>query len=132
MSGVSRDPSELDLSAAWFRRAQGDFKTFIAAFGARMEGAIPGRVTLERKRDGFFSTQSHVVRVLIETEANIYSLALIQNRLVAFRTKSVRGVTLKTEEIPVPDWLQALDADIRRLAEHAGSAQSVLHDFLMS
>ena len=129
---MSRDPSELDLSAAWFRRAQGDFKAFIAAFGARMEGALPGRVTLERKRDGFFSTQSHVVRVLIETEANIYSLSLVQNRLIAFRTKAVRGVTLKSEEIPVPDWLQALDAEIRKLAEHAGFAQTVLHDFLMS
>jgi hypothetical protein len=129
---VSRDPSELDLSAAWFRRAQGDFKAFIAAFGARLEGAIPGRVTVERKRAGLFSTRSEVVGVAISTEATLYSLALVRDRLVASRSKAVRGVTLKSEEMPVPEWLQSLDADIRKLAEHAGSAQSVLHEFLIS
>ncbi len=129
---MSGDPSEFDLSAAWLRRAQGDFQAFIAAFGARMDGALPGRVTLERKRNGFFSTQSHVARVMIETEANIFTLSLVQNRLVAMRTKSVRGVVLKSEEMTVPAWLAALDAEIKALAEHAGSAQTVLHDFLMS
>jgi hypothetical protein len=32
----------------------------------------------------------------------------------------------------VPEWLAALNADVQLLAERAGAAHGVLHDFLMS
>jgi hypothetical protein len=129
---LSDGPSDFDMSAAWLRKAQGDLKAFMAAFAARMSDAIPGRVTVDRRRDGLFSSTSHVIQVTIDAEGNVYSLALDKAHLTARRTKAVRGVTLKSEELPVPEWLAALHRDIQRLAEHAGSAQSVLHDFLMS
>jgi hypothetical protein len=31
-----------------------------------MAGAIPGHVTVERRRDGLFSTTSHVIKVAID------------------------------------------------------------------
>jgi hypothetical protein len=34
--------------------------------------------------------------------------------------------------MPVPEWLKALHRDIHALAEHAGSARDVIHEFLMS
>ncbi|MGH7109469.1 MAG: hypothetical protein ACREFK_03480, partial [Stellaceae bacterium] len=82
--------------------------------------------------DGLFSRTSHVVKVTIASETNTYVLSLDDGRLSAARAKSVRGVTLKSEMMDFPEWLSALNADLQRLAEHAGNAQSVLHDFLMS
>jgi hypothetical protein len=126
------EPGELDIATAWMRRAQGDLKAFIGAFAARMEGALPGRVTVDRKRDGLFSTKSHVAKVTLDTGSHLYILELANNRLAATRSQTIRGVRLKSEEMGVPEWLEALNADIRSLADHAGSAHDVLHDFLTS
>ena len=124
--------SGFDLSSAWYRRAQGDLRAFLEAFATRMERAIPGHVTVERKHDGLFSKTNHVAKIAIDTGPNVYVVALENKRLTALRSKAVRGVTLKSEPLDFPDWLAALRADIERLAERDGAARDVLHDFLMS
>jgi len=129
---VTSGPGEFDLSAAWYRKAQGDLRAFLEGFAVRMEGAIPGHVTVERRRDGLFSKTSHVTKVAIDVGPTVYLLCLENNHLAALRAKSVRGVTLKSEPMDVPQWLSALNADIQRLAERADAAHGVLHDFLMS
>jgi hypothetical protein len=129
---VSGEPNEFDLSAAWIRRAQGDLRAFMEGFAARLAGAIPDRVSIERKRDGLFSKTSHVVKVAVQMEANHYSLVFDAGHVAASRVKVVRGVALKSETMPVPEWLKALHRDIHALAEHAGSARDVIHEFLMS
>lgn len=120
------------MNAAWFRKAQGDLKAFMEAFAVRLEGAIPSRVAVERQKDGLFSKVSHAATITIEAHDHIYVLALQKGRLAAHRSKVVHGVTLSTEHMEVPAWLSALHGDIQVLAEHAGAAQNVLHDFLMS
>jgi hypothetical protein len=125
-------PSEFDLSAAWLRKAQGDLKPFMEAFAARMQGAVPERVSVERKRDGFFAKTSHTVKVTVEGEQAVYILALDRMRLTARRAKVVRGVTLRSDEMAVPDWLAALNGEMQSLAERGVSARNVIHDFLMS
>lgn len=98
----------------------------------RLEGAVPGRVRVERRKDGLFSRASHVTRINVEAQQHLYTLALHAGRLTAQRAKVVRGVTLTTEQMDIPNWLTALRGDIQSMAELAGSAQDVLHDFLMS
>jgi hypothetical protein len=129
---LTSGPGDFDLSAAWYRKAQGDLRAFLEGFATRMTGAIPGHVTVERKRDGLFSTTSHVVKVAIDAGPSVYVLHLENNHLSAVRAKSVRGVTLKSEPMDMPEWLAALNADIQRLAERVGAAHGVLHEFLMS
>lgn len=131
-TGLSGLPNDFDLSAAWFRRAQSDLKAFMEAFAVRLEGAVPARVRVERQKDSLFSKTRHVTKINVEAQNHIYALTLQGGRLSAERSKVVRGVSLMTEHMDVPQWLDALREDIQALAEHAGSAQDVLHDFLMS
>jgi hypothetical protein len=130
--GVSGEPGDFDMSAAWIRRSQGDLKAFMEGFAARLEGAVPGRVSVERKRDGLFAKTSHVVKVAVQMESMLYNLALAGSEVSASRTKVVRGVALKSEHMAVPEWLKALHRDIQALAEHAGAARNVIYDFLLS
>ena len=123
---------EFDLGMAWYRKTQGDLRAFLEAFAVRMDGAVPGRVKIERRRDGLLSRTSHVVKVTIAGETNAYVLSLEGGHLSAARAKSVRGVTLNSQTMDFPEWLSALNADLQRLAERAGDAQTALHDFLMS
>jgi hypothetical protein len=129
---VSSGPGEFDLAAAWYRKAQGDLRAFLEGFAIRLEGAVPGHVTVERKRDGLFSKTSHVAQVTIDTGPNLYTLRRENNHLEAVRAKLVRGVTLKSEALDLPEWLAALTVDLKQLAEQTGAAHDVLQDFLMS
>ncbi|MDQ0472399.1 hypothetical protein [Labrys wisconsinensis] len=129
---MSDGPSEFDLSAAWIRRAQGDLKAFLEAFAVRMESALPDHVVVERRRDGFFSSTRHVTGVTVRTDGDVFILGMAGARLVARRQKLVRGVAVKTEVLGMPEWLVALDREVKLLAEQAGAAQSALHGLLMS
>lgn len=123
---------DFDLSAAWYRKAQGDLRAFMAAFAARMAGAIPDRVTVETKRDHFLSPERHVVKVSVDAEPNVYVLTHDKDRLSVARAKSVRGVILKSEAMALSQWLAALDEDVRRLGDQTVTAGEILYDFLTS
>lgn len=129
---MSGEPGDFDLQTAWLRRAKGDMRAFAEALAVRLEAALPGVVEIERRRDGLFARTSHVSRIVVRQDGALLSLDLEHGRLRASRAKVVRGVTLSTETIDVPAWLEAVLVGTRRQGEQAGAAHAVLHDFLMS
>jgi hypothetical protein len=129
---MTAEPGDFDMGAAWLRRSQGDLKAFMSGLAARLDGALPGRVTVDRQRNGWFSSESHVTRIVVTLERGLFTLADERGHLVAKRAKIVRGITIGTETMPVPAWLTMLNEDIHALGEEAGAAHAVLHDFLMS
>ncbi len=127
---MSSQPDDFDLEAAWLRRAQGDLKAFMEALAVRLEGALPQHVTVERVRDGLLSKTSHVARIAVRTESATYSLSFIKGVIAATKAKVVRGVVISTAAIPVPAWLAEIRTAASNMAEQAGGAADVLHDFL--
>jgi hypothetical protein len=130
MSGSGLD--EFDLHAAWVRRAQDDTGAFMEALAARLDAALPGRVTITRKKDGLFAKASHVAALAINTGNTLYTLERDATGLHAGRQKSTRGVVLKRDVIPVPAWLDALSAELKALSAEIEGAHEVLRNFLMS
>lgn len=127
---MSIQPDDFDLDAAWIRRAQGDIKAFMEALAVRLYAALPGRVEVERRKDGLFSKASHVARVTIRCDKAVYSLAAGPGGTQASRAKLVRGITLSTTDIPISDWIGEVRAEVKALAGDLGAASEDLHDFL--
>ena len=125
-------PAEFDTGAAEIRRGHGDMRAFMEGLAARLEGALPGAVVVDRERDGLFSRTSHAASVTVTLERWVYAVALVHGHAKCRRAKTVRGVTLSSEEMTLPAWLAALSADLRTLGDQAGAAHDALHDFLMS
>ena len=125
-------PAEFDTGAAEVRRVHGDMRVFMEGLATRLEGALPALSVVERQRDGLFSRQSHVCRITVNLERFVYAVALANGQVKCRRAKTVRGVTLSSEDMALPAWLDALNADLRLLGEQAGAAHDALHDFLMS
>ena len=129
---MGSDSSGFDLAAAWSRRAGTDLRAFAEALAARLEPALPGRVLVERRRDGFFSSTSHVARIAIRFEDAVLTLVQDHGQLSATRAKVVRGVTIGSQDLAVPAWLDEVVSRTRALGAGSGEAHAVLHDFLMS
>ena len=121
-----------DLGAAWLRRAQRDLGAFTEALAIRLEAAMPGAVTVERCRDGLFSRKTHVAAIAVRIPTGVLSLKAGHGRLHATRAKVVRGVSIGSEEITVPAWLDEVMRSTRALGREAGAAHEALHTFLMS
>lgn len=121
---------DFDLDAAWIRRAQGDLRSFMEAFGARMQGALADRTTVERKRDGLLSKTSHVREVSFRGETALYKLAFEKGQLRATRAKLVRGVVISTAELALPEWLAEVRREVQTLAGSLGGASDTLAGFL--
>jgi hypothetical protein len=127
---LSGGPSDFDLDAAWLRRWGGDLRAFMEALAVRMEGALPGRVEVERRRDGLFSKTSHVRRIAVRGETAIHELVLNNGALTATRRKLVRGVVISSADQSLPDWLREVGEEVSGLARDAAAADAALHDFL--
>ena len=119
-----------DLDAAGIRRALTDIRAFMEALAVRLQGALPDRVTVERRRDGLLSRTSHVHQIAFRGDGGEYRLCLEKGALKATRAKSVRGVVISTSEEPTIQWLGEVRAEVAALAGAMGSASDVLHDFL--
>lgn len=127
---MSLNPDDFDLDAAVLRRAQGDVRAFMAALAVRLEGALPGRVKVERRRDGLLSKTSHVAKIAFHGDKAVYELASGRGGVAATRAKLVRGVVISSSTIDPAQWLAEVRQEVAALADQAGSASDALHDFL--
>lgn len=119
-----------DLDAAWIRRAQDDLKGFMEAFAARIQEALPGRTTVDRRRDSVFAKTSHVRQVAITTDGAVYRLVFEKGQLHATRAKQVRGVVISNAELGLPEWLAEVRREVQGLAGALGDASDSLAKFL--
>ena len=127
---MSGEPDQFDLDGAMLRRSETELRAFMEALAVRLEGAMPGRVEVQRKRDGLLSQSKHVAKIAVRGERAVYELTRDRAGLVATRNKLVHGVSISSSSIPPRDWLADIRAELQTLAEQAGSTSDALHGFL--
>ena len=120
-----------DIYSAWMRKSNGDMHAFLEALGVRLEQSLPGMVQVQRKRDGLFAKTQHVVGISLQLGNFQFVLQKEPAGLKTSRTKVVRGITLKSDDLSLADWLTAVDAELKTAAADAEKSHSVLREFLV-
>jgi hypothetical protein len=118
------DAPDLDLLAASLRADATDTAAFLEALAARLEGAFPGQVEVQRK-GGLFGGK-RVRRIAVRLGDSHYEIEGDGGPPVARRRNVVRGIALKTEELPVDAWIDALSADLLALAQTSERGRAAL------
>src|SRR4051795_7275855 len=116
---------DLDLLAASLRADASDTAAFLEALAARLEGALPGQVEVQRK-GGLFGGGKRVRRIAVRLGDTHYEIEGDGGPPVARRRNVVRGIALKTEELPVDAWIEALSADLLALAQTSERGRAAL------
>jgi len=98
-----------DVYSAWMRRSTGDMRAFLEAMAVRLEQSLPGMVHVQRKRDGLFAKTQHVSTISLQLGTSQFILEKEASGVKTSRTKVVGGIVLKSEELPLADWLSAVD-----------------------
>jgi hypothetical protein len=124
------EPFDLDLAAAGLRADTRDLPGLVNALGAWLEEAVPGMAEVQRKRAGLLDSRKLVVAIRCRLGDDVYVLQRDGAGARARRAREVRGITLKSEELTVPEWLSGLTAALLAHAQVSEASATALRDLL--
>lgn len=120
----------LGLSAALANSYAEDARGFLPLLAGFLAAGLPDVATVERK-GGLFQKQKPISKITVALGENLYTLEDTgRGMLSAQRTKIVRGIRLKTEEIPIEEWLAAISEEVSRHAKRNEAAFFALKELL--
>ena len=125
-----RDGGGFELLAASLRSSGSDLDVFVEVLADKLEQALPGRVVVERRALRRFSKDKRVARIEVALGDNRYTVVVRQGVLETRCAKAVRGVVLKTEELPLNGWLEALGHKLAIEAEASEQSRVALDQLL--
>jgi hypothetical protein len=127
---LSSEGLGFEVLASSLRADLTDVKAFLAALAEKLGGALPQQCVVERK-GGLFAKEKHVHRVSVELGEHRYAIEHASHGgLRASRIKVVRGIALKTEELPVDQWIEELSRDLAAHAARNSQARMALERLL--
>lgn len=130
---VSQEPMSLqvDLLAASLRADTSDLKAFLEALAVKLEGALPDQTAVVRQNK-LFSREHPVKEILVTMGEYQYRISRDQQGpLVTMRAKVVRGIVLKTDQLPMERWIEELAEGLARQAGQSDQARQALERFLL-
>jgi hypothetical protein len=119
-----------ELLASSLRADAGDLKAFMEALATKLEGALPSRTSVERKGGGFFSKEKRVHQIFVDMGDTRYALKSDGGRVEASRGRAVRGIVLKTEQLPLDEWINDLSRVLTDEAQRSEQARMALERLL--
>jgi hypothetical protein len=129
---VSRDVEDIgfELLASSLRADAADLNAFVEALATKLEGALPTQTVVERKPTGLFSKTKRVHRISIDMGNTRYDLVADGGRVQAGRGTAVRGIVLKTEQLPLDRWIDELSRELTEEAQRSEQARIALERLL--
>jgi hypothetical protein len=111
---------DIDLVTASLRADTSDLRAFVEALAAKLEQAVPGGVSVERRREGMFGPK-RVRRIAVDAGSRRLELRAGDASIQTACARLSGGIVLKREELSTDEWLRALGES---LAEQARSSQT--------
>jgi len=124
-------PMRTELFAASLRADKTDLKTFLDSLAVKLEGSLLDYTRVTRQ-GSIFSRERSVKEVVVTLGEYQYRIGREkQGSLLAVRAHVVRGIVLKTEQIPVDQWIDELSEALAQLASQSAQTRAALEQFLL-
>ena len=123
------DEGSFDMVAAGLRADATDLNAFVEALAVKLEGALPGRVTIARQ-GGLFSRSKGVREISVDMGDSRYSLVSNGGRIETTRRNEVRGIAIKSEPLELDDWNAALSRELETAARESADGRQALERLL--
>lgn len=126
MADLEDDPLvQIGVAGALTRELQQDHELFIQSLARTLQTAFPNEAEL--KMEGGFLAKKRLAGVSIKLGDDVFTITKpSRGPLEATRTHVVRGIALKTEPIPVDQWLQEISTRIEESVGKNSQARSAL------
>jgi hypothetical protein len=121
---------DLDLLAASLRADSSDVSTFVESLAAKLEEAVPGRVRVQRRRDGMFGPKK-VRAVAVDLDDRRFELVSEGAGVLTRCARLSGGIVLKNEEFPTDAWLATLGEALASEAQRNETTRKALERLLI-
>jgi hypothetical protein len=121
--------SDFDLVAASLRADAGDVRAFVEALAEKLLGALPGKVTVDRKGP-ILGGAKKVRRIAVQLGDDQLSLEHDAGHVTCRRRTVVRGIALKSDEIDLELWIDEVSAGLVAEAEASEHGRRALERLL--
>lgn len=126
-----QEPLQMELLAASLRADSTDNKAFLEALATKLAGSLPNQTTVIRQ-SSIFSRERPVKEITVTMGDYQYRIGREkQGPIVTQRAKVVRGIVLKTEQIPMDQWIDELADALAHEAANSAQARIALERFLL-
>jgi hypothetical protein len=115
------EAADFDLVAASLRADADDLRMFVEALATKLEQAFPGRCRV--RRAGLLGKGS-IRQISVELGESRYELTHDDGAVSARRSSVVRGISLKSDELGLDEWIDSLAAQL--VSEARGSERGRL------
>lgn len=125
------NPMDVELMAASLRSSAADLPLFLEVLASKLTNSLPTQTIITRHSSLF--SRNHPIKE-IKVMLGEYQYRLLQERstpLLASRAKIVRGITLKTDALPLDQWIQEFATSLAQFAAESAIARSALERFLI-
>ena len=127
---TSNEPAlDLDLLAASLRADSSDLGAFVESLAAKLEEAVPGRVRVERRRDGMFGPKT-VRSVSVDLGDRRLELRANGGAVQTRCAKLSGGIVLKNEALETDAWLAMLSDALAAEASRSEATRKALERLL--
>ena len=127
MSTPGENGINMDLLVASLRANQSDMPAWVAVLSEKMARAFPERVRL--RHAGLFGG-GQVNGFTADFGAWQFRLRLDRRQPLAERTHVVRGIALKTEQLPLDVWIMALGEVLAEMAATSTRERAAIQGLL--
>jgi hypothetical protein len=131
MSDELSEPLQVEMLAASLRADTTDLKAFLEALAKKLAGALPNQTVVTRQSKLF--SREHPVREIAVTLGEYQYRVSHENQgpLLLLRAKMVRGIVLKTDTLPMEQWIEELALGLAQEAAQSFQTRSSLERFLL-
>ncbi|MHB1576249.1 MAG: hypothetical protein ACYCX9_07030 [Candidatus Dormibacteria bacterium] len=130
--GPLSDPDQdFEQLASSLRADSGDLNTFLEVLATKFEGALPGRARIDYQGGGMLRRKAKAVRrIQVQLGDDHFELLRDGGAVVAKRTKVVRGIALKSEEMSLDGWVSELTRALLKQSEASSADRQALERLL--
>jgi hypothetical protein len=121
--------TDFDLVAASLRADSGDLEVFVEALAQKLTQSFPGHVKVERKK-GFMPGPKPVRRITAELGSDRLELETEDGKVACRRREVVRGIALRSEDLELGPWIDALSRALVGEAEQSERGRTALQQLL--
>lgn len=131
MENLPGEPLQMEMLAASLRADSTDNKAFLEALASKLSGSLPNQTTVIR-HSSLFSREHPVKEITVTMGDFQYRIGREkQGPILTQRAKVVRGIVLKTEQIPMDQWIDELASALAYEAANSAQARIALERFLL-
>jgi hypothetical protein len=129
---ASFKPSELDLIAASLRLDTSDIESSLTALAELLRSISPTGVKVRKRKKALFSKETVVEEISIRLGDQVYAITNSKspNPIVCSRSKIVRDIVIKTDELTMDKWAASLAQQAALEAERSAESRAALNRIL--